>query len=135
MFLSKYFSLVLYGEYVKKIFIIDHEELQFDKNVGWTLLGINNEPNGLMSDHDYFFINEDLFNTVQSTHQKNNILLKIISNEPQNKSQCDATYICDENICKKKRTFGNNTLNNNIQRKRQKNSLYYRKNQLITTGW
>ena len=86
MFLSKYFSLVLYGEYVKKIFIIDHEELQFDKNVGWTLLGINNEPNGLMSDHDYFFINEDLFNTVQSTHQKNNILLKIISNEPKKKN-------------------------------------------------
>ena len=35
MFLAKYFSLALYDEDLEKIFIIDHEQLQFDKNYGW----------------------------------------------------------------------------------------------------
>ena len=32
--------MALYDEYLKKIFIIDHEELRFDKNDGWSLIGI-----------------------------------------------------------------------------------------------
>ena len=36
MFLGKYGSLDLYDEDLKKIFIIDHEELQLDKNSSWT---------------------------------------------------------------------------------------------------
>ena len=34
MFLTKYDSLVLYDEYLEKIFIIDHEQLEFNKNSG-----------------------------------------------------------------------------------------------------
>ena len=40
MFLSKYGSLHLYNEYLKKRFIIDHKTLQSDKTNGWTLIGI-----------------------------------------------------------------------------------------------
>ena len=31
-------------EDVEKIFIIDHEQLQSDKNAGWTLIGIPEKP-------------------------------------------------------------------------------------------
>ena len=72
MFLGKYGSVSLYDEYVKKIFIIDHKELQFDKNDGWTLIVIPNEPNGLMSDHEYVFTYDDLFYRIKSTHQDKN---------------------------------------------------------------
>ena len=54
MFLEKYVSLAPYYEDVKRIFVIDHEELQFDKNDGCTLIVLPDEPNGLMSDHKYF---------------------------------------------------------------------------------
>ena len=40
MFLAKYGSMALNDEDLKKIFIIDHEQLQFDKTDGWNLIGI-----------------------------------------------------------------------------------------------
>ena len=40
MFLAKYVSLDLYDEDLKKRFIIDHEQLKFDKTDGWTLIEI-----------------------------------------------------------------------------------------------
>ena len=40
MFLDKYVSLDFYDEYLKKRFIIDHKQLQFDKTDGWNLIGI-----------------------------------------------------------------------------------------------
>ena len=40
MFLAKYVSLDLYDEDLEKIFIIGHEQLEFDKTDGWTLIGI-----------------------------------------------------------------------------------------------
>ena len=40
MFIVKRGSLDLYDEYTKKRFIIDHEQLQFDKTDGWNLIGI-----------------------------------------------------------------------------------------------
>ena len=40
MFLEKYGSIALYDEDMGKIFIIDHEQLQFDKTDGWNLIGI-----------------------------------------------------------------------------------------------
>ena len=40
MFLAKYVSLALYDEDPKKRFIIDHEQLKFDKTDGWNLIGI-----------------------------------------------------------------------------------------------
>ena len=40
MFLAKYGSLDLYNEDTGKRFIIDYEQLQFDKNDAWNLIGI-----------------------------------------------------------------------------------------------
>ena len=53
-----------------KTFIIDNEEIQYDKNDGWTLIGIPKEPDGYLTDHEYFYNNVDIFDRIQSTHQK-----------------------------------------------------------------
>ena len=78
----KYGSLALYDEYPEKIFIIDHEQLEFDKNSWWTLTGISEKPDGNLPDHEYFCIHDDLFDRIKSTHQDRNIMWKFISNEP-----------------------------------------------------
>ena len=99
-FLEKYNSLDLYDEDLEKIFIIDHKELEFDKNYGWTLIGIPPNPDGYLPDHEYFCIHDDIFDRIQSIHQNNNISLKIITNEPNvYQYQCDTTEICDDKIC------------------------------------
>ena len=54
MFFAKYGSLALYDEDLEKLFIIDHKQLQFDKNDGWTLIGIPEKPDGTLVDHEYF---------------------------------------------------------------------------------
>ena len=82
LFLGKYGSLALYYEYPGKRFIIDHEQLKFEKNDGEKLIGIPEKLDGSLSDHEYFFIHDDLFDRIKSPHQDNNILLKFISNEP-----------------------------------------------------
>ena len=81
MFLAKYVSLALYDKDLEKRFIIDHEQLKFDKNAGRTLIGITDKPEGTLSDHEYFFIYDDIFDRIQSTHQYRNIMRKFISNE------------------------------------------------------
>ena len=82
MFLAKCGSLAPYDEYLEKIFTIDHEQLEFDKNVGWNLIGIPEKPDGTLSDHEYFCIHDDLFDRIQSTHQDRNIMWRFISHEP-----------------------------------------------------
>ena len=49
---------------MKKTFIIDHGELQFDKNSGWILIGVYEEPDGYLSDHKYFFFHDDIFDRI-----------------------------------------------------------------------
>ena len=78
MLLEEYGSLDMYDKDMEKIFIIDHEQLQFDKNAGWTLIGINNKPDGSLYVHETFCIHDDLFYRIQSTCQDKNIMLKII---------------------------------------------------------
>ena len=46
MLLEEYGSLDMYDKDMEKMFIIDHEQLQFDKNAGWSLIGISNKPDG-----------------------------------------------------------------------------------------
>ena len=60
----------------------EHEQLQFDKTDGWTLIGIPEKEDGAFSDHEYFCIHDDLFDRIQWTYQYINILLMVISNEP-----------------------------------------------------
>ena len=117
MFLTKYVSLDIYDEDVKKIFIIDHEELQLDKNYVWNLIEIPDELNGSMFYHEYSCIHEDIFGRIQSYHQEKNISLNIISNEPnENGSKRYATEICFAKICKNKSTFVNNKPRHTLHR-------------------
>ena len=74
MFLEKYGSLDLYDEDLEKIFIIDHEQLQFDKTDGWTLIGITEKEDEILSDHEYFCMHDDIFDRIQSTDQVQNHL-------------------------------------------------------------
>ena len=67
---------------MKKIFLIDHEILEFNKTYGWNLIGIHQKEDAILSDHDYFFFHDDLFDRVQATQQDRNILWKFVSNEP-----------------------------------------------------
>ena len=69
MFLAEYGSLALYDEDLEKRFIIDHEQLQFDKTDGWNLIGIPEKEYGTLYDHEYFCIHDDLFDRIKSTHQ------------------------------------------------------------------
>ena len=69
MFLAKYGSLDLYDEDLEKRFIIDHEQLEFYKTDGWTLIGISEKEDGTFSDHEYFCIHDDLFDRIISTDQ------------------------------------------------------------------
>ena len=54
MFLAKYDNLALYDIDMGKISIIDHEQLPFDKNSGWALIGNPEEPDSSLLDHEYF---------------------------------------------------------------------------------
>ena len=54
---------------MEKRLIIDHGQLQFDENYGWNLFGTCDKPDGTLSDHEYFFIHDDLFYRIQSTCQ------------------------------------------------------------------
>ena len=68
-----------------------------------------------------FFIRDDIFDRIQWTHQDKNISLKHLSNwSNENDAQCDAKKICDDKICKKKKTFINNTPKHNLYIKMQK---------------
>ena len=134
MCLAKYGSLGLYDEYLEKWFIIDHEQLKFDKNLEWTLILIPGKPDGTLSDHDYVCIHDDIFDRIQSTHQYINIIWGFISNETNgNESQSESTEIHDDNIQKKKRIITNKSTKHTLRRKMQK-QLTIGTNHLMTPG-
>ena len=54
MFLAIYRCLALYDEDMEKIFIIDHEQLKFDKNAIWNLIVIPDKTDGTLVDNKYF---------------------------------------------------------------------------------
>ena len=91
---------------MEKIFIIDHEQLEFDKNAGWTLIRIPEKPDVTLSYQEYFCFHDDLFDRIQSTHQDRNIMYNFISNEPnENESQNEGTEIHDDKIQNRKRGY------------------------------
>ena len=73
--------MALYDVDLEKIFITDHEQLQFDKTDGQTLIGIPEKEDGTLSDHEYFWIHDDLFDRIKSTHQDQIFLWKFSYNE------------------------------------------------------
>ena len=81
-----------------------------------------------MSDHEYFFIHDDIFDRVQSTRQDRNILWGFISNESnEDESQSEATEIHNERIQNKKRTANKYSTKHTLHRNRQK-IVEYRNN-------
>ena len=56
MFFEKCGSMDLYEEDTEKILTTDHEQLQFDKNYGWSLFGFHNKPDGTLINHEYMMI-------------------------------------------------------------------------------
>ena len=126
MLIEKYGSLDLYDKFLEKIFIIDQEQLQFDKNSGWTLIIIPEKPDGTLSDNECFCIHNDIFGRIQSTDR--NIIWKCISNETnENESQSKATYIHYDKIQNKKRSITKKLTKHTLQRKRQKKVYYWEK--------
>ena len=75
-----YSDSVLYR--LEKIFVIDHEQLQFDKNTDWKLIGNPEEPDGSFLDYEHFCIHDDLFDIIWSTRQEKNVMWKFMSNKP-----------------------------------------------------
>ena len=67
---------------MEKNFINDHEQLEYDKNVGSALIGIPDKFDVTFSYHEYFCIHDDLFDGIQWTYQDRNIMWKFMSNEP-----------------------------------------------------
>ena len=72
----------MYDIDLEKILIVDHEQLQFDKNSVCTLIDDPDKPDVSLLDNECFCINDDIFDIIQSTHQDNNIIWDFISNEP-----------------------------------------------------
>ena len=88
----KYGFLFIYDEDTEKIFIINHEQIQFDKNLGWNLIVVPEKRDGTLSNHEYFCIHHDIFDRIQSTHKDINTMWSFISNEPnENESLSKST--------------------------------------------
>ena len=51
MILEKYGGLDLYDEYAKKIFIIYHANIQYEKDI-WNLIGITEKTDGSSTKHE-----------------------------------------------------------------------------------
>ena len=74
----RYGGLSLYAIDLEKIYSIDDEDIQFVKGDGNALIGNPDNPDGNSTDHEYFFIHDDLFDRILETDQNYDIILKVI---------------------------------------------------------
>ena len=81
-FLNKYVGLSLYDINFEKRYPIDDEDIQFIKWDGYYLIGYPDHPDGTSTDHEYFPINDELFDRILETDQNSDIILKAIHKEP-----------------------------------------------------
>ena len=87
-----------------------------------------------MSDHEYFCIQDDIFDIIQSTHQDKNIVCEFIPNETnENESQSEATDIRDDKIQNKKRSITKKQPSILFKERGQK-KFTIGKNHLMTSG-
>ena len=80
-FLAKYGGLSLYDIDTEKRYSIDEKEMHFVKGEGYALIGNPDFPDGSSTDHEYFFIHEDLFDRILETEQDSDITLNMIHTE------------------------------------------------------
>ena len=81
-FLAKYGVLYLYDNDVQNRYSIDDKEIHFVKGDGYALIGNPYHPDGTSTDHEYFFIHDDLFDIILETDQNSDITLNFIQKEP-----------------------------------------------------
>ena len=90
-FLEKYVGLYLYGIDSGKRYSIDDKGINFVKGYGYALIGNPDHPDGTSTDHEYFFIHDDLFDRILETDQNSDIILKVIHKEPSFSSINDSS--------------------------------------------
>ena len=78
-FLWKYGVLSLYGIDVESIYNLDEKYINFVKKYGYDLIGNLDNPDETSSDHEYFFIRDDLFEFSLENEQNSDIVLKVIN--------------------------------------------------------
>ena len=59
--LAKYGGLSIYDIDFGKRYSIDDEDIRFVKGYGYALIGNTDHTYGTLTDHEYFFIRDDLF--------------------------------------------------------------------------
>ena len=82
LFLAKYGGLSLYYIDFGKSYSIDDEDIHLVKGYEFALIGNPDDPDGNSTDHEYFFIHDDLFDRILETDQNSDIILKVIHKEP-----------------------------------------------------
>ena len=80
-FLVKYGELSIYEINIQRRYTIDDEDTKILKGRGYFLIGNPDNPDGASTDQEYFFIHDDLFDTVLETDQNSDITLKFIHKE------------------------------------------------------
>ena len=63
---------------MEKRYSINDKEINFVKGDGYALIGNPYHPDGSSTDHEYFFIHDDLFDRIIETDQDYDIKLKVI---------------------------------------------------------
>ena len=79
--MAKYGVLSLYYIDFDKRYSIDDDEIHFVKGYGYALIGYPDHPYGTSTDHEYFFILDDLLGRILETDQNLDIVLKVIHRE------------------------------------------------------
>ena len=70
--------LFIYDIPFEKIQSVDDEAIHFVKRYVYTLIGKPDHIYGTLTDHEYSFIHDDLFDRILATDQNPDILLKLI---------------------------------------------------------
>ena len=108
----------IYDIYFEKIYSIDDEDIHFVKVDGYALIGDPDHTYGISTDHEYFFICDDLFYRILKTDQNSDIALKVIHKEVSFSSINHNSTDSRSKLRSRSDIF---SPRHQIQRKRQKN--------------
>ena len=73
-FLAKHEGLYIYDIHFERRYSIDDENIHFVNGYGYALIGNPDNPDGTSTDHEYFFIHDDLFNIILETEQNSDVI-------------------------------------------------------------
>ena len=79
--MEKYGGISLHDINFEKRYSIDDENIQFVKGDGYALIGNPYNPDGTSTDHEYYFIIDDLFDITLETDQNSDIVLNMINKD------------------------------------------------------